>query len=103
MNEDRWSFHVISAYKKSPLGENWLSCPGCEYRPRVWRFDNGCYAKCCCDGIYDPAPVKAESVMSHGGRHNGDMTAYDFDDLRKRWNVWIETGVKQDTLPKGQW
>lgn len=99
----KWEHATISAYVEPKDSVWWFKCRKCHERPRVWRFDNGCHAKCCCGYKYDPAPARSESVMSHVRRHDGSLVGYDGDALRMAWNRWIETGKRQDQLPEGQW
>jgi len=100
---DKWKTHVIDAYEPLENVEGWLKCPRCGEHPRVWSFDNGRHAKCCCSKLYDPAPVRAESIMSVYKRCDGDTYWYDDDELRKAWNEYIRSGQKQNVLPEGRW
>lgn len=89
MCEDLWSTCVIDAYEPVENEADWLSCPKCRVKPRVWEFDNGRYAKCLCRSKYESAPVSAESIMSVIKR-TGGVYEYDRDDLRKAWNLYVE-------------
>lgn len=81
----------------------WSECGRCKTMPRIWRFDNGCFAKCICYQQYDNGPVRAESVMSHAHRHTGSLLGYDRDRLRVQWNKFARDGIERNKLPKGQW
>jgi len=90
MNHDPWEYSVIDAYKPLEDDSDWLACPDCGMKPRIWEFDNGRFAKCACDHKYDPAPVRAKDTMTHHREFDGDFTNYDHDELRNNWNKYIE-------------
>ena len=109
MTHDKWSRHVIDAYK--PLEafghlhtEDWSICPKCGEQPRIWWFDNGLNAKCCCSELFGIDQAKSESIMSYLKRNNGSSVGYlGTEDLRLRWNKYCETGIAQNILEEGQW
>ena len=78
-------------YHMDPEGE-WISCPFCGLRPRVWVFDNGRKTACgCWNDRYQGFSISAESVMSVY-RRTGCTQEYDVDALRTNWNHWCSTG-----------
>jgi hypothetical protein len=85
---DKWSFATIDAYvpisDASVLNKtDWLPCPKCGEVPRLWIFDNGRHAKCCCGfDPYSAAPVRVESIMSVY-RRTGSTEDYDEDAIRQ--------------------
>ena len=83
----------IDAYK-DPIAE-YLPCPNCGLKPKVWVFDNGRSTACgCWNSKYDHFSIHAESIMSVIKRSsNGeDCTGYDPAALRDNWNHWAQTG-----------
>ena len=84
-----WKYHVIDAYKPVPENEEWFICKICGFKPLIWIFDNGRYAKCQCQGKYEGANVSAIDVISYSKENNGSVIGYDFDLLRKKWNEYI--------------
>lgn len=83
--------YCIDSYK-DPDGE-WLPCPNCGLRPKVWSFDNGRSTACgCWENKYDHFSIHAESIMSIVKRNDGSVAGYDSDALRKNWNEWCKTG-----------
>lgn len=83
----------IDAYKDPENQADWLDCPNCGIKPRVWVFDNGRSTACGCgNNIYDHFSIRAESIMSHAKRHNGSIMDYDSGELMKNWNHWVKTG-----------
>lgn len=74
--------------------ENWLPCPHCHLKPKVWTFNNGRSTACGCgNSIYDHFSVYAESIMSVHIRCNGSTKEYDVNELRKNWNDYCMTYV----------
>jgi hypothetical protein len=74
---------------------DWLVCPKCAEKPRVWQFDNGNYAKCKCFERYENG-VSAESICESMTKHNGSMGFYDMDGLRKVWNNHIKQLIEAE-------
>lgn len=83
--------------------DGWSKCERCNTMPRLWRFNNGCYAKCICYGVYDCGPVRAESIMSYVKRNDGSALGYPRDSLRTEWNKFARDGIERNKLPEGQW
>ena len=91
--------NLIDDYKFPDNVEEWLPCPECGLRPKVWEFDNGRDAACGChNSMYDHRSIAAESILSLVHRQNGSCLGYDRDALRNNWNHWCETG--EDRFPK---
>lgn len=81
--------HCIEDYKE-PEGE-WLPCPNCGLKPKVWQFDNGRHTACgCWESKYDHFSINAESINSIYNRTNSTKD-YDVDGLRNNWNEWCKT------------
>jgi len=80
---------------KFPKGlKNWLKCPNCGLRPKVWVFDNGRHTACGCGkDKYNHFSIQAKSIMSYYYRNNnGTIDGYDSNELRDNWNHWVKTG-----------
>lgn len=83
---------LIDSFKDIDNPDDWLPCPVCGLRPKVWIFNNGCEAGCGChNSTYDHRAIWAESIMSVWKR-TGNTAEYSSDNLRKNWNHWVETG-----------
>lgn len=98
-----WSFHVIDSYKELEGSVGWNLCPVCKVTPRIWIFNNGRVAKCLCSNLYGEPQARAESILSVVHRSGGSSQDYDYDDLRKAWNKYTETGKRQLELEEGRW
>lgn len=88
-----WEFATMDSYK--PIGETdleWLACPTCGVRPRVWLFDNGEFAKCCCGDRYSEG-LRVDGALETY-RKTGKHDVHDFDGLRKAWNAHVEEMTK---------
>lgn len=85
-----------SEYKKYPRldylnPENWLTCPFCGLKPKVWIFDNGRSTACgCWNSKFDHFSIHAESIMSKHKRKT-DMSDHG-QDFMNNWNHWCKTG-----------
>ncbi len=80
-------YDLIDAFDFPEDVDDWLECPDCSLKPKVWIFDNGRFTGCGCGSRYDHPGAQAESIMScwrRGGQ-------YDSDALRKNWNHWVNT------------
>lgn len=88
-------YMCISAYDFPENINDWLECPNCGLKPKIWEFDNGRSTGCGC-GVnnYDHFSIHAESIMSYiKHSYNGtSCEGYDSDELRKNWNHWVLTG-----------
>jgi hypothetical protein len=83
--------YCIDAYV-DPEGE-WMNCPKCNLRPKVWIFDNGRSTACgCWEDMYRHFSIHAESIMSIYKWDNGSLINHDLDGLRRNWNHWCKTG-----------
>lgn len=98
----KWQYAAINAYHPLISVKGWKKCKKCKEFPRIWVFDNGCYAKCCCSYTYDPAPVQSESINSVYKRM-GNTENYSRDNLKTAWNKFVTTGIEQNILPEGIW
>ncbi len=97
-----WATSVIDAYKSMTSVKGWKKCKGCGEFPRLWIFDNGRFAKCCCSGKYEGGEARAESIISYIKRNDMSCADYPQDALRIAWNRYVETGERQTELPEGQ-
>jgi hypothetical protein len=70
------------------IPEDWHDCPVCFVKPRLWIFDNGCFAKCKCDEMYGKSSASGIAIRQWMDNHNGSMAGYDsaHPDLRDNWN-----------------
>jgi len=93
-SEARWALHVGNWYLTPEDGQNWSICPTCGQVPRVWVFNHGSQAKCCCFDLYSSGII-SESVMAVITR-TGSAKEYSRDNLRIAWNDYIEHIVMKD-------
>ena len=47
-NNPLWKSSMIDSYSPLKSVKGWKKCKTCGEFPRVWAFDNGKFAKCCC-------------------------------------------------------
>lgn len=88
-------YNCIYSYKEPDtfFGE-WLECPCCGLKPKVWEFNNGRSTACGCGtSRYDHFSVHSESIMSVVSRCNGSVMDFETDDLRKNWNEYCMTMI----------
>lgn len=97
-----WKYHVIDAYEEPADIQNWLPCPFCNKRPKVWQFDNGRFAKCWCSQKFGPPQARAESITSVYSRTKS-TEEYDRQALQTAWNKYVATGKPQVRLPENIW
>jgi len=91
--EYHYSYDLIDDYIFPDDIDEWLECPVCKSKPKIWTFNNGRRTGCKChNSKYDHFSICAESIMSHIKRHNGSAIKYDCDALKKNWNKWVKTG-----------
>lgn len=82
----------IDDYKIPEDTLEYIPCNRCNFRPKVWTFDNGRFTACgCYNNIYDHFTIQAESCNSIYQR-GGDMTDYFKFDLKHNWNHYQLTG-----------
>ena len=87
-------YFCIDAYKTPRNIDDWMNCPCCGLKPKIWTFDNGRSTACgCWDNRYDIFSVKAESIMSVYIRCNGNLQEYSSDQLRLNWNEYCATMI----------
>lgn len=103
-----YSYMCTDAYSGVPDEEEWLTCPYCNLKPKVWRFNNGRGTACGCgNSRYDHFSICAESIMSVHTRCNGNTSVYDPDELRKNWNDYciteVPTVMHEDLRLEGKW
>lgn len=95
-------------YKDAPEDEDWALCKDCGLRPKIWRYDNGRSTACGCgENQYKHKSISAESINSVFNR-TGITKEYDYDALRKNWNMFQETGEvifdrKLEFEERGRW
>lgn len=80
-------------YKDPKDIKSWKECPVCNYKPKIWEFDNGRFAQCACAKDYSryaKLRVEHESIGELLRRTNGNASEYDSDGLRKAWNKHVE-------------
>jgi hypothetical protein len=88
--DERWKYSVIDAFTPLESVKGWKKCKKCKEFPRVWIFDNGSYAKCCCGEKYGPPQATSESI-SEVLRRTGGVAEYSRDNLRLAWNTRVDT------------
>lgn len=97
-----WSWiECIDDYINPPNQQDYLPCPKCNLRPKVWTFDNGRYTACgCWNNQYQHWSICAESIGSIYKRSK--MTAeYSSKDLLNNWNHYCLTGEIIFERPNG--
>jgi hypothetical protein len=83
-------YKAIGAYVDPPDQDQWLECPVCGLRPRVWTYNNGMETACGCgESKYKHLSIFAESIMEVYQR-TGKTAEFNRDDLRQNWNVYVE-------------
>jgi hypothetical protein len=97
----------IDAYEDVSEDEHWMKCPCCNFKPKVWRFNNGLSTACGCGGsMYNHFAVVAESILSVYSR-TGCTAEYSRDTLRKNWNEYCQTMISPcshgDLFIEGKW
>ena len=87
-----WSFYdCIDAYKEPKNVDDWLACPKCKLKPRVWSYDNGEETACGChENKYNHFSVSADETITQVLRRTGGFTEYDDDAHRRKWNKYCE-------------
>ena len=86
--------NCIDAHETIENDDDWLKCPYCGLKPKIWSFDNGRFTACgCWNDEYHIFSIQAESIMSVvKNSYNGTSCRdYDSDELRKNWNHYCET------------
>jgi len=101
-------YNLVKDYIYPDNFTEWLSCPVCGLKPKIWTYDNGRSTGCGCHNIrYDHFSIFAESIMSHVSRNKGSAAEYDSDALQKNWNTWVNTGRimcdMEKLKKKGRW
>lgn len=82
------SSHFIPLTEKIDINpDEWAMCPSCFEQPRIWIFDNGEYAMCKCQSQYDKYAASGKSIWEYHREHKGDMTGWNHNDLRDKWNA----------------
>lgn len=69
--------------------DEWMECPICKHKPKLWIFDNGRQAKCGCDKVYGKPSATAISIWDYFNTHK-DMSGYSHDDFRDNWNEVVK-------------
>ncbi len=71
---------------------DWLPCPNCGLKPKVWLFDNGRSTACgCWNDTYRHFSIHAESINSAYSRTK-KTEEHSPEDLMNNWNHWCKTG-----------
>ena len=84
-------YDLIDDYVFSDDIDEWLSCPNCELKPKVWIFDNSRSTGCGCGERYNHFSIYAESIMSYL-KNDNNTKKYRREDLKNNWNCWVKTG-----------
>lgn len=101
-------YFCIDAYKTPENIDDWMNCPCCGLKPKIWTFNNGRATACgCWENRYDIFSVRAESIMSVHTRCNGNLQEYSSDQLRLNWNEYCATMISPcdhaDLRFEGKW
>jgi len=88
--EARWHIATIDAFKPLKEETDWLACPQCHRKPRVWVFDNGNYARCQCGKKYENSAIEFESIGDYY-RRKKTCEGYNQNGLREKWNEHVHT------------
>jgi len=85
-------YDLIDSYVIPKNTEEWLNCPRCGLKPKVWEFDNGSSTGCGChNSKYDHLSIHAECIGSVL-RRTGGFAEFNDNELRDNWNHWVVTG-----------
>lgn len=101
-------FHnCINCYQFPKKGD-WSTCPNCNLKPKVWRFENVLQTACgCWNSKFDIFSVSAESIISVYHRCKGDLPEWNSDQLRINWNEYCATMINPcshtDLQELGRW
>ena len=100
--------NCIDAFEDVPDDEHWSKCPCCNLKPKVWRYNNGRETVCgCSNSMYDIFSVQAESICSWINRNSGNVSGYEYDQLRLNWNEYCATMINPcshgDLYSEGKW
>lgn len=88
----RCTYDLIHSFIFPNDTNDWLECPICHAKPKVWIFDNGRTASCKCHNTtYDHFSIHAQSIMSHY-KNDGNTANYNPHELKENWNHWVKTG-----------
>ena len=87
-------YKCIDSYAFPDDGKEWLDCPRCKLKPKVWVFNNGRSTACGCgENKYQHFRVEAEDIISHHRANNGSVANYDQDELRRNWNNYCKEKI----------
>jgi hypothetical protein len=105
--EEHYTYNCTEIYDFPENITDWLICPKCKLKPKIWEFDNGRMTACGCgENNYSHFSVHAESIMSIHVNKNGEVgTFYNCDELKNNWNHWAQTGEILFEKPRndGRW
>lgn len=86
-------YMCIDSYISPEHVDDWMNCPCCNLKPKVWSFDNGRYTACgCWNDKYNHFSICAESIGSVY-RRTGMTEEYSGDKLRLNWNEYCATMI----------
>lgn len=95
----KYDYDLIDDYVFPENVDEWLECPECEAKPKVWVFDNGRHASCKChNSKYDHRTISAEPIGESVRRNNGSLAFYDADLLRRVWNDYCKKQLEQEQM-----
>lgn len=82
----------IDAYEYPDDKDMWLHCPNCGLQPRIWEYDNGRSTHCgCSNSTYDHFSIRAKSIGEIIKENDGDMSSYNRNELREKWNKYCSS------------
>ena len=99
------SINCIDSYIYPENLKEWLPCPRCGLKPKIWIFDNGKHTACgCWNNMYDRFSISAESIGSFFKRTGGTYGYVAGDRiLKENWNAWCVSGEIKFQTGNGQW
>jgi len=91
MKETLWEIMGFDWYEIPKNEEDWLECPECKLKPRIWEFDNGRQATCVCgENLFSHKHLVTAKPIGEFVRETGGFEGYDRDELRKNWNLYVK-------------
>ena len=89
-NNWKWQYACGDFYEPLASVKGWKKCRQCGEFPRVWIFDNGNHAKCCCAEMYGPHSASAPSIVERMNTSRGSMAGpTSLEILREAWNKTV--------------
>lgn len=82
-------FEFFNFYKNPEITNlsEWLPCPKCGHKPKIWIYNNGVNASCCCaSSRYDRFTIRIEDINSIVRRTGSPKDYKGEQGLMEEWN-----------------